>query len=91
MRALGFDHGGNSITLDNFSHHFCPVFNLNADLHLDDGTIRPELTGARVGIELKFEKATSKPIRLLIAGERRSVVLIDHNGEVIKNSTVYNG
>ena len=91
LKALGFEHGGNGITLDNFGHHFCLVFKLTADYHIEDNTIRPELTGARLGLELKFSKATSKPIRLILLGERRSVVLIDRNREVIKNSSIYNG
>lgn len=91
MRALGFEHGGNGITLDQFNNHFCPVFQLAADLHLDDDTIRPELTGARLTVELKFKSPTVLPIRLILLGERRSVVLIDCNREVVKNSSIYNG
>ena len=91
LKALGFEHGGNGITLDNFNNHFCLVFKLTADYHIEDNTIRPELTGARLGPELKFSKATTKPIRLILMGERRSIVLIDRNREVIKNSSIYNG
>ena len=46
LKALGFEHGGNGITLDNFNNHFCLVFKLTADYHIEDNTIRPELTGA---------------------------------------------
>ena len=91
MRSLGFDHGGNMINLSNFRNHFKPVFNLTKDWHFGDSSIRPELTGARLGVEMKFEKITHKPIRLIVLGERQSVVFIDRNGEIIKNSTVYNG
>ena len=91
MRSLGFDHGGNTINLSNLSNHFNPVFTLTSDLHLGDSSIRPELTGARLGVELKFEKITDTPIHLILIGKRRSVVLIERNGEIIKNSKVYNG
>ena len=57
----------------------------------EDNTIRPELTGARLGLELKFSKAVSNPIRLIVLGERSSIVLIDRNREVIKSSSIYNG
>ena len=67
------------------------MFKLTADYPIEDNTIRPELTGARLGLELKFSKAVAKPIRLIVLGERRSVVLVDRNREVIKNSSIYNG
>ena len=91
LKALGFEHGGNGITLDIFNNHFALVFELTADYHIEDNTIRPELTGARLGLELKLSKATTKPIRLILMGRRRSIVLIDCNREVIKNSSIYNG
>ena len=91
MKALGFEHSGNGIILNDFEHHFCLAFQLTADLLIDDGTIRPELTGARLGLELKFTTVTGDPIRLIVLGERRSVVFIDRNREVVKNSTIYNG
>ena len=91
LKALSFEHGGNGITLDTFENHFCLVFRLTADYHINDNTIRPELTAARLGLELKFKEPTTKAIRLILLGERRSVVLIDRNREVIKNSNIYNG
>ena len=91
LKALGFEHGGNGITHGNFEKHFCLVFKLTADYHIEDNTIRPELTGARLGLELKFPKATTDPLRFILLGERRSVVLIDRNREVIRNSSIYNG
>ena len=91
MKALGFEHSGNGIILNDFEHHFCLAFQLTADLLIDDGTIRPELTGARLGLELKFTTVTGDPVRLIVLGERRSVVFIDRNREVVKNSTIYNG
>ena len=90
-KSLGFEHGGNGKTLDNFGNHFNLVFKLTADYHIEDNTIRPELTGARLGMELKFSKAVAKPIRLIVLGERRSVVLVDRNREVVKNSSIHNG
>ena len=91
MKALGFEHSGNGVILNDFEHHFCLAFQLTADLLIDDGTIRPELTGARLGLELKFTTVTGDPIRLIVLGERRSVVFIDRHREVVKNSTIYNG
>ena len=91
MRALGHSVGGNGITLKNFANHFALVFNHTADPNLRDSTIRPELTGARLGIELKFKTTTKQPIRVILMTERRSVALINCNREVIKNSAIYNG
>ena len=54
MKALSFEHSGNGIFVEDFEHHFCLAFQLTADLLIDDGTIRQELTGARLGLELKF-------------------------------------
>ena len=91
MKAFGFERSGNGIILEDFEHHFCLAFQLTADLLIDDGTIRPELTGAQLGLELRFTTVTGVPIRLIGPGERRSVVFIDRNREVLKNSTIYNG
>ena len=91
LKALGFEHGGNGINLENFPDHFCLVFKFTADYHIEDKTIRPELNGARLGLELKFSKAVSNPIRLIVLGERRSIVLINRNREVIKTSSIFNG
>ena len=91
LKPLRFEHSGNGIKLGNFEIHFCLVFKLTADYHIEDNTIRPELTGARLGLQLKFSKATRDPVRPILLGERRSVVLIDHNREVLENSSVYNG
>ena len=46
MRALGFEKSGNGTILEDFEHQFCLSFQVTADLLIDDGTIRPELTGA---------------------------------------------
>ena len=91
LKALGFEHGGIGITLGNFENHFCLVFKLTVDYHIEDNTIHPELTGARLGLELKFSKAATDAVRPIVLVERRSVVLIDRNREVIKNSSIYNG
>ena len=90
MRSLGFDHGGIKINLSNFRYHFHPVFTLTKDVHLGDSSICPELTGAWLRVELNFEKNTDKSICLILLGERRSVVLIDRNGEIIKITIMYN-
>ena len=84
MKALGSEHSGKGIILD-----FCLAFQLTAHLLIEDGTIRQELTGARLGLELKFTTVTGDPIRLIVFGERRSVVFIDRNKEVVKISTIY--
>ena len=64
MKALGMSMCGNGITLENFANHFAIIFALTADPNLRDSTIRPELTGARLGVELKFKNPTPSPIRL---------------------------
>ena len=91
MKPLGFEHGGNGFNLDDFEHPLCLAFQLTADLLVDDGTTRPELTGARLGLEFKYATVTSKPIQLIGLGKRRFVVFIDRNNEVVRNSITGNG
>ena len=91
MKALGMSMGGSGITLENFANHFALVFALTADLNLRDSTIRPELTGARLGVELKFKNPTPSPIRLIFMAGRRSVALNNCNREVVKDSAIYEG
>ena len=50
LKALGFDHGGVRVTLGDFENHSCLVLKLTADYHIEDNTFRPELTGARSGL-----------------------------------------
>ena len=89
LKALAFERGGNGITLDNFENHFCLVFKLTADYHMEDNTIHAELTGARFGSWTEVFKSHYRHSPILL-GERRSVVLADRNREVIKNSSIYN-
>ena len=91
MRALGHSVSGNEITLENFANHFALVFNLTADSNLRDSTIRPDLTGAQLGIQFIFKTPTKQPIRVNLMAEGRSVALINCDREVIKNSAIYNG
>ena len=79
------------MSLSTFRNHFYPVFTLLSDLHLNDSCVRSELTGSRLGVELKFEKITDELNHLILLGERRLVILIDRNSEMIKDSIVYNG
>ena len=88
MKALGHSVGGNGITLKNFANHFALVFNLTDDFNLRDSTICPELTGARLGIGFKFKTPTKQPIGVILMAGRQSVVLINCNREVIKNSAI---
>ena len=91
MTALGHSVGGNGITLENFVNHFGLVFNLTTDSILRDSTIRPEITGAWLGIEFKFKTPTKQPIRVILMAEGRSVALVNCKRDVIKNSVLYNG
>ena len=52
MKALGFEHSGKGIISEDFEHYFSLAFQLTADLLIDDGTMRPELTDARLGLNL---------------------------------------
>ena len=68
MKALVLEHGGIGFILYDFEHHFCLAFQFTANLLIDEGTIRPEMTGARLGLELEFATVTSEPIRLIVFG-----------------------
>ena len=61
MKALGLDYGGYGIILDNV-HRFCFASQPTVDLLKDDGTIRPELTGTRLGREFEFATVTVETI-----------------------------
>ena len=63
MKALGFEHGGNGLILADFKHHYCLALLLTADLLIDDWTIRPQKTGERLWLEIKFATVTNQPIR----------------------------
>ena len=89
MKALGFDHRGNGVILEDLEHNFCLAFQLTADLLSDDGTTRPELTGARLRLELNFTTVTGDPIRLIVLWGRHSVVFIDRNSEIVKKVQQY--
>ena len=91
IRALGFQHSGNGINLEDFDHQFGLAFQLTADLLIDDGVLRPELTGSQLSLELESTTVTGDPIRLIILWQRHFVVFIDRNREIVKNSTIYNG
>ena len=73
IKALGFEHGGKGIILADFEHHFCLAFQLTADLLIDDGTIRTELTGARLELELEFASVT---VAHLIDPSRRKALCV---------------
>ena len=88
FKALGFQFGGSDKTLDNFENNICLVFKLTAHYHIEDNTLPPELTGARLGLELKFSKAITDPERLILLGERMSTELIDRKREKIKFSSI---
>ena len=91
MKDLGSSVGGNEITLENFANHFALMFNPAADSNSRDSKIRPELTGAQLGIQFNFKTPTKQPIRVILMAEGRSVALINCDREVIKKSAIYNG
>ena len=77
----------------NDSRKFCQSFrviNFTGDSNLRDITNSPELSGARLVIEFRFNTSTKQQLRVIVIAERRSVVLINYNTEFIKNSAIYN-
>ena len=88
LRALGFKHGGKGISLENFENNLCLVFKLRAAYHIVNNTMCPEITGARLGVELKLSTATKNPIWLFLLGEEKFVVLTDRNREDTKNPII---
>jgi hypothetical protein len=86
IKALHAQHSGNGVKLDDYANHFILVFVLTADLEARDDTTRPELTGGRLRLHLEFDTPLAEPITVLLLGERKSVVYIDKNRQVLKNS-----
>ena len=86
IKALHAEHSGNGIKLKHFANHFILVFVLTADLEARDDTTRPELTGGRLRLHLEFKNPLANPIQVLLLGERKSVVYIDKNRKVLKNT-----
>ena len=91
ISALGVEHFGNGITLDDFQDHYIHVFRLTADIRTNDDTLRPELTGGRLSAVLEFSKPLDNPIRVFFYGERKSNIFISTSREVLKNSKFYYG
>jgi hypothetical protein len=86
IKALHAQHSGNGIKLSEFDDHFILVFVLTADLEARDDTTRPELTGGRLRLHLEFSIPLTETITVLLLGERKSVVYIDKNRKVLKNT-----
>jgi hypothetical protein len=86
VKALQAQHAGNGIKLVDYANHFILVFVLTADLEAHDDTTRPELTGGRLRLHLEFKNPLPDTIEVLILGERKSVVYIDKNRKVLKNT-----
>jgi hypothetical protein len=86
IKALHAQHSGNGIKLANYDDHFILVFVLTADLEARDDTTRPELTGGRLRLHREFDPPLPESIQVLLLGERKSVVYIDKNRKVLKNT-----
>lgn len=91
LKSLGVEHFGNGITPDEFENHYIHVFLVTADSRPSDNTLRPELTGGRLGVNLDFKTPLTAPIRIFFYGERQSNVYISGKREVLKNSKFYYG
>ena len=89
MKSPGFEHYGNEIILDVFLASFCLAFQLTADLLIGDGTINTEFTRTQLGLKLQFAIVTGDTMHLIAFGEKRSVVFVDRNSEVLKNSIIF--
>ena len=86
IKALHAQHAGNGIKLQHYKNHFILVFVLTADLEARDDTTRPELTGGRLRLHLEFKTPLAETTQVLLLGERKSVVYIDKNRRVLKNT-----
>ena len=86
IKALHAQHAGNGVKLEEYGNHFILVFVLTADMEARDDTTRPELTGGRLRLHLEFSKPLENTIEVLLLGERKSVVYIDKNRKVLKNT-----
>jgi hypothetical protein len=86
IKALHAQHSGNGIKLQHYRNHFILVFVLTADLEARDDTTRPELTGGRLRLHLEFGTPLADVTQVLLLGERKSVVYIDKNRQILKNT-----
>ena len=93
MTALGFERGGNGITLEDYQdNYFYLVFDLISTREASKSlTLFPELTGAGLTLKLSFSKALPEAVELFLIGERFSQIFIDNSGNFSKNSPLVNG
>ena len=87
LRALGIRRsGGNGIRLQHFQNHFILSFALTSDLRVKEDLDRPELTGGRIRIVIKFHAhAIVAHTRFIVLGERRAAVYIDKDKNVYQD------
>ena len=85
--ALGFDRGGNGISLSDFeTNHYFLVFDLTSTREASKSlTLFPELTGAGITVKLDFSEALKEAIELFLIGERFSQLFIDSTRNISKN------
>lgn len=92
LSALGFQNGGNGITLEEFENHFVLVFDLTSSQEASKNlTLFPELTGAAISLELTFSASLTEAVEVYLLGERFSQIFIDSDRNVSKNHTIAHG
>ena len=92
LTALGFQNGGNKISLEHFQDKFIATFDLTSSQEASKNlTLFPELTGAPITLKFLFSKALPEAVEVFLVGERFSQIFVDGKRNVAKNQTILNG
>lgn len=90
LRALAFNRNSHGISVADYPNHYVIVFDLTSTLEASHMLINPETTNGSLYLELKFGTPLPHNIALFLIGERTSVLYIDGNKKVSKN-TLFDG
>ena len=85
MKALNFQDGIPSITIDDFKNHYVLVFDLTSMQGATENCHYPELVGEPLRLELNFTNPLDNVTELISLGERMSSVAVDKFVVVGKN------
>lgn len=86
MKAMKFNDETPCIPFEDFQDHFILVFDLTSLQDAGDQIYYPETIGSSLRLELYFNHAPSKPVEVILLGERLSTIYIDRTGSVVKNA-----
>ena len=85
MKAMNFQDDIPSFPIDNFPHHYVPLFDLTSMQDAIEQCHYPEMVGAPLRLEPNFNTALEHVTEVIVLGERLSSVAVDKFGVVGKS------